>query len=144
VNLDKLLYNLPSGTERYKLLSTGKSLTNTDDPCPISDSTDLSRNINIETIQSGLLELNQDTATKDKYKYVWRPYNNEDIATSLDSNYFEPFNRIVGQICPELNSTTVFGKEINCDSNTPGLGVSCPTGFTCKLDGNKNDNNVCV
>jgi hypothetical protein len=76
VNLDKLLYNLPSGTERYKLLSTGKSLTNTDDPCPISDSTDLSRNINIETIQSGLLELNQDTATKDKYKYVWRPYNN--------------------------------------------------------------------
>ena len=146
VNLDKLLYNLPSGTERYTSLSTTKSLTNppTSKSCDILDSTNLNTSIKIPPIQSGLLQLNQDTATKDKYKYVWRPYNDPTIASSLDFNYYAGVNHIVDKICPDLKATTVFGNEVKCNSNTPGLGVRCPTGKTCKLDGNENENNVCI
>lgn len=144
VNLDKLLYKLPEGVERYPSLSTTKSLTNIDNPCTILDSTNLNTSKKIDIGQSGLLQLNQDTATKDKYKYVWRPYRQPTIASSLDFNYYAGANHIVEQICPELKATTLFGTELRCNSNTPGLGVRCPTGFTCKLDGNENENNACI
>jgi hypothetical protein len=139
VNLDKLLYKLPEGGERYPSLSRTKSLSSGSDiACDISNSNDIATSLNIDQQQYGILQLNQDTATKDKYKYVWRPYQGIDIAYDFDENAFSS-NQVVGTICDDFKSNVVFGKEIQCSPS-----VACPVNTNCKLDGNENDNNVCV
>ena len=139
VNLDKLIYNLPEGVERYQSLGKTKSLGGSGDiACDIPNSTDIFTSLNIDQQQYGILQLNQDTATKDKYKYVWRPYQGIDIAYDFDENAFSS-NQVVGTICDDFKSNVIFGKEIQCSPN-----VACPVDTNCKLDGNENDNNVCV
>lgn len=140
VNLDKLLYKLPEGVERYPSLSETKSLSNGNYiPCDIPNSANIATTLNIDQGQYGILQLNQDTATKDKYKYVWRPYQGVGIAYDFDENVFSANQVVGGTICDDFKSNVVFGKEIQCSPS-----FACPENTNCKLDGNENDNNVCI
>ncbi len=141
-SLDSLLATVPSNAED---LSTSKSIgipnvQNVFFPCVL---TEQGNTLNTKTIGLqgyGQLFTNKNNATKSKYPYVFRPYTTQEIAVNLDGGDYAAQGSFISKgLCDKLKTQTVYGTPLECSSTLP-----CPTGKTCKLDGDDNMNNACV
>ena len=143
VNLDRLLYTLPTGTTRYPSMSNVRGITANRITCDIPDIKNVDTKQSIRAPQSGILVTNKDPATSSRFKYLYREYDAPLIATRSDPNFLDPKTFVLPEICPQLQTQTAYGSPVECDSNQLGVGVNCGIGRSCKLDGNDNDNFVC-